>query len=183
MAVVRRTLHSNSTSRSLSRTPLALPWFTRLFLPPMLPLAVRVGSIVLAFVAIGMLFQATAGWFTRSLDDVRYGFPRSVQINGYVGHGDERLSPTIIRTMNVGGQITTHVMPGGDASRVQVLKGPYLFGADNEYVVAQPELHNLNGDEHVDLLVNVRGEVLVYLNDNGNFRVGTPEELAAITLP
>lgn len=134
----------------------------------------------LAFTAIGLLFQASLGWSQRQLDDFRYGFPRSVQITGYVGHGDERQQPSLIRTLNSAGQVSVLILPGGDANQIQVLSGPYLVGADRAYVAALPMLEDVNSDGHVDLLVDVRGEVVVYINENGAFRLIGAEERAVL---
>lgn len=131
---------------------------------------------LLALLAFGLLFQAMFVWAGRQVDNMRYGFPRSVQISGYVGHGDERRMPSYIRTLNLDGQISVLVIPGGDTGQLQVLKGPYLVGNDGLYEVALPELRDVSGDGHVDLLVTVRGEVVVYINENEEFRLMNDEE-------
>lgn len=130
----------------------------------------------LVFVAAGLVFQATLTWGQDRLNDLRYGNPRMAQISGYVGHGNERRMPTQIITLNLDGQVSTLVLPGGDATTVQVLPGPYIIGHDGPQAVALPELRDMNGDGHVDLLVTVRNEMVVYLNENGRFELVTPEE-------
>ena len=79
-------------------------------------------------------------------------------------------------TLNIDGQISILVLPGGDAGRVQALAGPYLVGVDNRYVVPRPALADFTGDGRVDLLVTVRGETLVYVQEGDGFRLLTPEE-------
>jgi hypothetical protein len=49
-------------------------------------------------------------------------------------------------------------------------------GADNRYVVPRPALADLTGDGRADLLVTVRGETLVYVQEGDGFRLVTPEE-------
>jgi hypothetical protein len=133
---------------------------------------------LLALVAVGLLVQAGLGWGQRQLDTMRYGFPRAAQVTAYVGHGDERLGPTVIETRNINGQISVLVFPAGDTSEVKVLHGPYLVGPDAPYEVALPMLRDMNGDTHVDLLIEVRGELVVYINERGTFRLMTAEERA-----
>jgi hypothetical protein len=133
-------------------------------------------TYLLALLAAGLLAQASLSWAGQQIDSLRYGFPRSGHLSGYVGHGDERTMPTHIITLNLSGQIKVLVLPGGDADAMQVLTGPYLVGRDAPYETAMPALQDLDGDGHVDLLVTVRGESIVYVNKDGRFRLITPEE-------
>lgn len=174
MAVVRRPL--NGGAQAGYRRPRAGLRGPRIDLP-LRPLAlVVVGLLVL--VAVGLLVQAGMVWGQRQLDTMRYGFPRTAQISAYVGHGDERLGPTVIETRNINGQISVLVFPAGNANQVNVLDGPYLVGPDAPYEVARPMVQDMNGDTHVDLLVEVRGELVVYINERGTFRLMTVEERA-----
>jgi hypothetical protein len=106
--------------------------------------------------------------------------PRTAQITAYVGHGDERRMPTHIVTLNLNGQVSTLVLPGGDATNLTVLPGPYIVGNTGQYAPAVPALRDVNEDGHVDLLVTVRNETVVYLNKNGQFVLITPAEQAAL---
>lgn len=134
----------------------------------------------LALVALALVVQMALTHGQRLFDDVRYGYPRRASIVGYVGHGDERYSPTFIETLNMNGQISTLVVPGGDIEQLQVLEGPYVVGSDGSYIVAQPALQDMNDDGHVDLIVTVRDEAIVYMNEDGSFRIMTMEERAEL---
>lgn len=136
----------------------------------------RLATWTLAFIAIGLLFSTLLDVGQRAYDDLRYGAPRRVLLSGYVGHGDERRMPTQIITLNLDGQVSTLVLPGGDVDALQVLMGPYVVGDDGAAAVALPELQDVNGDGHVDLLVTVRNETVVYVNRNGQFALITPTE-------
>jgi hypothetical protein len=135
---------------------------------------------LLVFVAVGLLFESLTGWSQRQLDDLRYGMPRTAQITAYVGHGNERRMPTHIVTLNLNGQVSTLVLPGGDATNLTVLPGPYVVGSRGPYAPAIPTVQDVNGDGHVDLLVTVRNETVVYVNRDGAFVMITPAEQAAI---
>lgn len=135
---------------------------------------------LLVFVAVGLLFEHLTGWGQYQFDDLRYGMPRTAQTTGYVGHGDERHMPTHIVTLNLNGQVSTLVLPGGDIDTLTVLPGPYIVGATGPYAPAVPTLQDVNADGHVDLLVTVRNETVVYVNKDGQFVLITPEEQAAL---
>lgn len=140
----------------------------------------QIATYVLALVALVLVVQRGVVAGQRLLDDVRYGYPRSVRVLAYVGHGDERAMPTLLQTLNLRGQISVIVIPGGDVKQVQVLAGPYVVGSDGPYVVATPMLRDVNDDGHVDLVVTVRDEAIVYMNENGAFRMMTMEERATL---
>lgn len=134
----------------------------------------------LALLAMVVLAQRAIEWGQRRLDDVRYGFPRSAHISGIIAPDDVNGLPTHIIALNMYGQVSILVLPGGDAAQVQVLEGPYLVGWDRAYVVARPRLYDINGNGQADLLVIIRGEAIVYINDNGTLRLMTPEERAEL---
>ena len=71
-------------------------------------------------------------------------------------------------------------MQGGDPSKVNTIIGPYLFGQGEDLTPVQLASRDLNGDEKADLIVSVKSEELLYLNDGNSFRLATPEERAGI---
>jgi hypothetical protein len=137
----------------------------------------------LALVASLVLVQHGFQYAQRMVNSVQisHGAPLSARIVGYVGHGDERNYPTVIETYNVGGQISVLVAPGGDFRDLTVLEGPYVMGSDGPFEMARPDLRDITGDGHVDLLVTVRNETVVYVNDDGQFRLITGEERARLS--
>ena len=127
-----------------------------------------------------LLITPVIGWGQRRLDDLRYGFPRTTQLDGFVGHGEEGGTPTHLFALNLRRQVSILEIPGGDTGQVRVLAGPYLVGADGEYVTPHLSLEDMNGDGQADLLLQVREEIVVYINDNGSFRLITPAERALL---
>lgn len=130
-----------------------------------------------------LLLTPVFAWGQRRLDDIRYGFPRTTQLDGFVGHNESGGEPTHLVALNLRRQISVLEIPGGDPSKVQVLPGPYLVGADGEYVVPRLSLEDVTGDGNVDLLLQVREELVVYVNENGSFRLITPAERARLAAP
>jgi hypothetical protein len=164
MAVISRPIKPERERRAWSR------------LNPLL----TVGAYGLALLAAAVLIQAAITWSQRKIDDVRYGTPRMVVIDGFVGHNEAQGEPTHIITLNLRGQISVLELPGGDVGKLNVLLGPLMVGRDGAYVVPRPALRDVTGDGHVDLLVALEGETLVFVNRNGAFEPLTPEERASL---
>lgn len=134
-------------------------------------------TFVLAALAMYVLVGAIVDWGRVRVDDIRYGRPRTTHLEGYVGHaGEVELRPTRFVGLNIDRQVVVLELPGGDASQVRSLAGPYLFGADEDLTPVLLSLRDMDGDGLDDLIVNVRNEQIVYLNRDGGFRLPTPEE-------
>src|SRR6266498_1988829 len=99
-----------------------------------------------------LLLTPVFTWGQRRLDDLRYGFPRATQLDGFVGHGEESGDPTHLMALNLRRQISILELPGGDPTKTRVLAGPYLVGADGSFVVPHLALEDVNGDGSADLL-------------------------------
>jgi hypothetical protein len=171
MAIVSRPMrNSRRTAHGGVRQALSSWWMTAL-------------AYLLLLILGYLLLSQVVGWGQRRLDDLRYGFPRATQVDGFVGHGEEGGQPTHLMALNLHGQISVLELPGGDAAAVRAIEGPYLFGADSPYVVPHLGLEDLTGDGQADLLLQVREEVVMYVNENGLFRLITPVERAHLVLP
>jgi hypothetical protein len=127
-----------------------------------------------------LLLTPVFAWGQRRLDDLRYGFPRSTQLDGLVGHDEAGGEPTHVIALNLRGQVSILELPGGDPAKTRAIVGPYLVGADGPYVVPRLSLGDVNGDGQPDLLLQVREEIVVYINENGTFRLMTPAERAQL---
>lgn len=169
MAVVSRPIHSSRRASLLGglRRSLASTWTT----------ALAYGLLLVLGYA---LLTPALTWGQRRVDDLRYGFPRTTQIAGYVGHAEASGAPTHLMALNLYGQVSVVELPGGDASQVRSYEGPYLVGADGRYVVPHLSLRDLTGDGQADLLLQVREEIVVYVNESGAFRLMTPAERAQL---
>ena len=130
-----------------------------------------------------LLLTPVFAWGQRRLDDMRYGFPRTTQLDGLVGHDEAGGEPTHLMALNLRGQISILELPGGDPAKTRAIVGPYLIGADGPYVVPHLSLEDVSRDGQVDLLLQVREEIVVYINENGTFRLMTPAERAQLVSP
>jgi hypothetical protein len=143
----------------------------------------RVGAVaylvttILAVAAIYVIVSAGVAWAQVRLDDLRYGRPRTMHVEGYVGHGTEAVGrPTRLIGLNLDRQVMVMVIPGGDASQMQTITGPYLFGSGEDLTPVLLYLQDMDRDGLADLIVAVRNEQIVYLNREGSFRLPTPDE-------
>jgi hypothetical protein len=81
--------------------------------------------------------------------------------------------------MNVNRRVVVFEIPGGDPAQTRTLTGPYLFGANEDLTPVRLRLALVNDDKESDLVVSVKNEEIVYINENGNFRLITPDERTA----
>lgn len=137
------------------------------------------GTYILMLIALVVLVQHGLAWSQERLDDLRFGYPRTVHLTGVVG-GDSSVVPTRFVGLNLDGQLSIVVLPAGDTSRLSILPGPYVVGRDGDKAVPELALADLTGDGQPDLLLTVRGETVVYVNKQGSFALITPEERAQL---
>ena len=138
-------------------------------------------TLILAAVAIYVLVSFMLGKAQIVIDDVRYGRPRTTQLNAFVGHEEANGQPTHLLAINLNRQATIVELPGGDATKARTISGPYLFGADEDLTPVRLAVRDMDGDGQVNLLLDVRNEQVVYLNKDGVFRLPTPAEQATLT--
>lgn len=169
MAVTQKTLRSNTRAQLQSAA-----------LPQRLSSALYGGALLLAAVAIYLLVSLLLGKAQVFIDDFRYGRPRTTQLEAFVGHNEANGQPTHLLALNLNRQAVIIELPGGDANQARTITGPYMFGADADLTPLALSLRDMNGDGHVDLLLNIRNEQVVYVNTNGTFRLPTPAEQAAL---
>ncbi len=132
--------------------------------------------LILAAFAIYLLVGVAVDWARVKIDDLRYGDPRTTHLSGFVNHGEEQGQPTHFVAINLDRQVVVLELPGGDASQVRHLPGPYLFGEHEDLTPISLVLHDMDNDGYNDLLIEVHNEQVLYLNKDGAFRLPTPEE-------
>jgi hypothetical protein len=168
MAVTSRLLTS---ARAAARPGRLLAWL------------LQASLYVIVLLSFTLVVNHGLGWAQRTLDDLRYGMPRTVQLSAVVGAGDSVANPTHFIALNIDGQISVLVLPGGDANRLVTLPGPYVIGDYGRAAVPVLSLADLTGDGAPDLLLTIRGETIVYGNQAGTFALLTPEERVRLATP
>lgn len=171
MAVTSRDLHSNTTLRRqvVRPTPVARVYPATTRLPYVL-------TLLLCALALVLVGNSLLQWGQTKLDDMRYGRPRTTHLEGWVGHNEAAGNITQFVAMNLNRQVTVFEIPGGDVSQTRTLKGPYLFGANEDLTPVHLQLQYVNADKDIDLVINVKDEQIIYINEGGSFRLINGQE-------
>jgi hypothetical protein len=139
-----------------------------------------VAGLAVASLAAYVGVSSALDWAKVKMDDMQYGRPRTVQMAAYVGHNEAEGMPSHFVAMNLNRRVTILQLQGGDPTKLTTIVGPYLFGQGEDLTPVQLDARDANVDGKPDLVVSVKSEQLLYLNDGANFRLATPEERAAI---
>jgi hypothetical protein len=116
----------------------------------------------LIYLVIGMLMmmlllwvgQFVWNWGNTVVDDVRYGRPRTTNVDQFVGHETGK-TPSHFVALNLDGQVYVLEIPGGKASASHLLVGPHLIGPGADLA---PVSLSFPGNPHQpDLLITVDG--------------------------
>ena len=140
------------------------------------------GVGMLAMIVLWMIVSGVVRWTTVTLDDLRYGRPRTAQYDVVVGHNDSTVNPSHFIVINLHKHVEIIEFPGGDASHARIYMGPQLYGADDDLTPATLSFVDVNGDHKLDMVMTVQGSHFVLLNDQGTFRVPTVAEHRQIDL-
>lgn len=161
---------AGAASNTLPKTPLPRPVqkTSRASSRRIHPL-LYLGLGMLCMLALWTLVMAIAGWLGSTLDNLRYGYPRTFQMDQFVGHNESGGIPSHFIAINLHGRIEVIEFPGGDASHARVYEGPQLYTANADQVPVTLKFEDVNGDHKVDMLVCFQGSQFVYINAQGQF--------------
>lgn len=115
-------------------------------------------------------------WWTDATNYLRYGYPRTYQIDAVVDHNDSQFNPSHFLATNLHGRIEIIEFPGGDGSHARIYLGPQLFGPDADKTPVTLLFADVNGDHKSDMLVFFQSSWIVLINDQGSFRTSTLQE-------
>lgn len=132
------------------------------------------GLLVALLIWAGM--TQILNWGNNALNTMRYGYPRTFQTDAVVGHHDSASLPSHFLAINLHGLIEVIEWPGGDASHARVYVGPQLFGSNSDQEPVTLRFIDLNGDHLPDMVIEVQGSQIVFMNDQGGFRPLRPDE-------
>ncbi len=128
-----------------------------------------VGLAMLAMILGWVALSAFGSWWQTTLDDWRYGRPRTYQTDAVVGHHDSAQNPSHFMAINLDRRIIVIEIPGGDVSKSVVYTGPTLLGPGQDLTPVTLTFQDINRDGKPDMIVNVQGSQFVFLNQNGAF--------------
>lgn len=134
------------------------------------------GIGMLSMVVLWTLLTGVIHWTNVTLDDLRYGRPRTAQYDVVLGHNDSVTNPSHLIAINLHRRIEVIEFPGGDPSRAHIYMGPQLYGVDDDLTPATLSFVDVNGDHKLDMVINVQGSHFIFINDKGTFRQPLPSE-------
>lgn len=170
MAVTSRNLHPQPARRTTAKpSPIARPGFN-------LGIIQALWKPAIIIVAVYVMIVVANGQAQIWLDDVRYGRPRTMQIADYVGHNETNGQPSHFIALNLDRRVVVMELPGGDATKAQILQGPYLFGANENLTPVRLHLADVSRDNKKDLIISVKNEEIIYINTGDSLRLITAEE-------
>ncbi|HLZ61257.1 MAG TPA: hypothetical protein VKR06_30265 [Ktedonosporobacter sp.] len=137
---------------------------------------VYLGLGMIAMLILWTILSTVFGWFATFSDDIRYGRPRTFQMDAWVGHNEQTGVPTHFIALNLNRHIEIIEIPGGDAAHTRIFSGPQLYGANDDLAPVTLSFVDVNGDHRPDMLVTFQGSRLVFINDGTSFRPLLPSE-------
>lgn len=143
------------------------PWF-----------AICAGMLLMLLLVVGAGYFAS--WWQVQQDNATYGMPRTYQTNAVVGHGDSASKPSHFIFMNLNSRVIIVEFPGGDSAHAIIYTGPVLSGANSDLIPITGEFRDVNGDGHLDMLVHIQGQTVVFINTGSKFRPLQPGEQIAL---
>jgi hypothetical protein len=124
---------------------------------------------VMGMLLLTLVLQLAWNWGTSTYNDLRYGTPRTMQVDAFVGHETGK-TPSHFIAENMHGRVVIIEMPGGDMQHIRVIVGPQIVGPDADKVPVVLSFVDRNGGKHIpDMLVQFGSLEVWYANENGTF--------------
>jgi hypothetical protein len=149
-----------------------------LYAPPAPPkehrrvhLLLPIGIGMLAMLALWVFGSLVLAWGLARYDDVRYGNPRTFQINATVGHGhDSTLHPSHFIAINLNRHIVVYEIMAGDPTKTITYGGPYLYGSGEDLTPPILEFRDVTTDGKLDMIIHLGDQSVVFINTGDKFR-------------
>lgn len=133
----------------------------------------------LVFLGIGMLLavlvvcigQLAVSWFSSTWDNIHYGYPRTYQVDAFVGHESGK-TPSHFIALNLRGRIEVIEFPGGDASHAKIYIGPQLYDTGADLIPVTLQFVDTHHNHQPDMIVQFRTTQIMFHNVQGTFRPG-----------
>ncbi|GHO49609.1 hypothetical protein [Ktedonospora formicarum] len=139
-----------------------------------------IGCGMVATLLLTMGLSLALGWGQTALDDLRYGRPRTFQIDAMVGHNEQNGQPSHFIAINLNRRIQIIEISGGDAAHTHIYTGPQLYGPNDDLAPVTLRFLDVNGDHRPDMLVTFQGSRIAYINEKDAFRPALPAEQSQI---
>lgn len=134
------------------------------------------GIVMIMMVMGWMLFNTLSGLFTSTMNQLRYGYPRTYQVDAWVGQNEQTGVPSHFIALNLKGHIEIIEFPGGDATHARVFVGPQLYGPNADLIPVTLSFADINHNHKPDMIVTFQNTHIVFINDQGTFRLPLASE-------
>jgi hypothetical protein len=140
---------------------------------------VPLGIGMLAMLAVWITGSWVLAWGLQRYDDIRYGTPRTYQVDAVVGHNnDSPQKPSHFIATNYNRQaIIIEFMAGDPAKSVSYVAPVYIAGNNGDLAPVTLEFRDVNGDRKPDMIIHIhlpsQDQLSVFVNDGTKFRPAT----------
>jgi hypothetical protein len=129
-----------------------------------------VGVGMIAMLALWVVGSSALAWGLARYNDIRYGNPRTFQIDAVVGHGDDAAHPSHFIAINLHRHVFVIEFMAGNPAKAISYSGPYLFGQGGDLIPVTLEFRDVTGDGQPDMLIHIQDQTIVFVNDGTKFR-------------
>jgi hypothetical protein len=134
------------------------------------------GLGMLTMLVLWTVLTGLYGWCVTTLDDLKYGRPRTFQTDAWVGHNEQTGSPSHFIAMNLHGHVEIIEITGSDPAHTHIYNGPQLYGTDSDLAPVTLNFVDVNGDHKLDMIVTFQGSRIIFINNGDTFRPMLPTE-------
>ena len=131
------------------------------------------GLGMLLMLLLWLPLSAIIGWTQVKLDDLRYGRPRTYQVDTFVGHNEQPGKPSHFIVINLNRHIDIIELQGGDATHTRIYTGPTLTGTQDDLTPATLRFVTPPDKKYPNMILLVGQSQILYLNENGTFVMQT----------
>ena len=131
---------------------------------------------------VAFLFFVVIPFLQVKYDDLRYGRPRVFHLQADLNPNDESTEITHLYAFNVDGQARVIIFPAKANESLQELRLPYIPGRSRGNVVPRLTMVPVTSDAYPDLIIDLDGELIMYVAENGGFRLANDSEFLQLAL-
>lgn len=141
-----------------------------------------VGVGMLALLVVWVIGSLGLAWGITRYNDLRYGNPRTYQVDQAVGQGgDSAQHPSHFIAMNLHRQAMVIELIAGNPAKSISYAVPYLIsGQGGDLVPVTLDFRDVSGDRRLDMLVVIHlssgDKTFVFINDGQKFRPPTSKD-------
>jgi hypothetical protein len=131
------------------------------------------GLALLLSILLWVGISQAVNWGNNELNTLKYGNPRTFQMDQMVGGGDSTLHPSHFLALNLRGKVMILELPAGDPGKERVLATTTITDPDADQAVVTLRFVDVSQNGEPDMLIDVAGVQSILINEGGTFQVPT----------